>query len=169
VQEGLRARYWGAEVFEDPQTGALDFSNQDREREAALRDARRLGIPESNITERSQMFTDPHTQAVFDLYNEDMDTLRTYWKGTSDLVGEKLDPKKRLIWDEFVKEQGPNEKQQLRNRYPFVKVLEKRRGALREQVRRQAPDIDVALMFWEYSTEAKTSEGREVQRQLRAQ
>ena len=163
VEEELRRMYWSAQPDVDEATGALDFTVQQDQRDIVLEKARTLNIPENVITERATTFDTPQVQELMDIWNRDLDELRNYWQGSNDWVGKRVGASRQATWSEFVKEKSPNKQRQLRRANPWITKATSLRTQLRDQYRRNNPEVDQILIRWEYSIEPKSKEGRELQ------
>jgi len=165
AMEELRRLYWTASPLETSE-GILDFAHQDKQRNEVLQQAQDLGIDPALVKERSPVFENPAVQNLMDLWNRDIDTLRTFWKGSNDLVRDRLSPARQAVWDDFLSTPSTNRKSQLRKQHPWIPKALSLRNNMREQARRRNPDLDRIFIRWEYSIVPKSEGGAELQQEL---
>jgi len=166
AMEELRRRYWTASALENPATGELDFAHQDKQRNEVLEQAKDFGIDPALVKERSRVFENDSVQGLMDLWNRDLGTLRTIWKGSNDMVRGRLSPERQEIWDDFLSERSTNRKSQLRKQHPWISKALTLRNNLRKQARAKNPDLDRIFIRWEYSIVPRSEGGARLQEEL---
>ena len=170
--ERIKNRYWLDHAYivytENWQTRAVEMTNEFGElipervdrfqrefRNAYGEDAWRY------IRERQKQSRE--SPSLVDDYFASRETLQDYW-GLADTLWPIGSRQHQLI--QALNALSPNNQKLYRQRYPAVKQLETRLDALRQQYRRQHPDIDAMLVKW-YDYAPVTSEGRRAQREWR--
>ena len=62
-------------------------------------------------------------------------------------------------WREYIETTSPNQRRVLQITNPWLNRLDTAMNDVKQQYREANPEVDAALVYWEYSTRPRTTEG----------
>ena len=110
------------------------------------------------MRERSPLTDDETVQGILDLFDKDQELLRTYWEAPNEIIKSEVGPEVAAIWDEYLKASSTRQLL-MRNEFPGLSKLISAQTQIRQAIRKGSPEIDVALIRWEYVSSPLTQEG----------
>lgn len=141
----------GDDELENEATGEYDFNRRDENIQRLVVD--RFG---QGMLDRLTAFFREHDSPLVKQLKEDRDLLSQYWDASPRLAV----PESQAIWEEY-QAASRFDQSQLRAQYgSFITELVNARDEMRMALRQQNPEIDAALIRWEYGpTRPVTEEG----------